>query len=88
MSGFAKVVTDPVEALVAVGKENTELHEELVVVYAEVDLYRDALAAIAQIDASDPADGFRSAQICANAALSGLRLPGWATVRPNRGKPS
>jgi len=36
-------ITDPVQALVAVGKENSELHEELARIYAELDRYRSAL---------------------------------------------
>lgn len=39
-------VTNPVEALVTVGKENSELHEELARVYSELDWYRNALTFI------------------------------------------
>ena len=46
---FFKRVDNPVEALVAVGKENTELHEELARVYGELDLYRNALTEITEI---------------------------------------
>jgi thioredoxin-like negative regulator of GroEL len=44
-----KVVTDPVKALVDVGKENSELHEELARCYAELDLYRDTLTLISKM---------------------------------------
>lgn len=40
------VVTNPVEALVEVGKENSQLHEELAKCYAELDKYRAALQKI------------------------------------------
>ena len=40
------VITNPVEALVAVGKENSEIHEELARVYSELDRYRNALTEI------------------------------------------
>jgi hypothetical protein len=43
---MTKVVTNPVEALVEVGKENTELHDELHRVYREIDWYRLALTTI------------------------------------------
>lgn len=41
-------IDNPIEALVAVGKENSELHEELARVYTELDRYRDALTKISQ----------------------------------------
>ena len=40
------IIDNPTEALVKVGKENTELHEELARVYSELDLYRNTLTAI------------------------------------------
>lgn len=43
---MAEVITDPVKALVHVGTENSQLHEELRVVYAELDRYRNALTKI------------------------------------------
>lgn len=46
----SSIITDPVKAIVAVGKENSELHEELAVVYAELDLYRNTLTAISTVD--------------------------------------
>lgn len=39
-------ITDPVKALVEVGKENTELHEEVRRLYSELDGYRNALTII------------------------------------------
>lgn len=83
MPAFAKTVTNPVEALVHVGKENTELHEELAAVYHDLDLYRDALAAIVGIKAFDPGDAYDRAKLYAEAALAGHRLPGMRTVRAN-----
>lgn len=41
-----KAETNPVEILAMVGRENTELHEELRKVYSELDHYRNALALI------------------------------------------
>jgi hypothetical protein len=43
------ILEDPIQALIAVGKENSELHEELARIYAEVDRYRNALMVIATI---------------------------------------
>ena len=43
------VLTDPVELLVAVGVENSQLHEELRQVYAELDRYRNALTIISRM---------------------------------------
>ena len=40
------VIENPAEALVTVGKENSELHEELARVYSELDWYRNALTFI------------------------------------------
>lgn len=88
MPAFAKVVDDPVEALVAVGKENTELHDELITVYHEMDLYRDCLAEITRIQTSDPGEAFDKAKMYAEAALSGQRMPGWATARVHKMRPS
>jgi hypothetical protein len=48
-------IADPAEALVHVGKENTELHEELGRVYGELDRYRQALTVIADGCSVDPA---------------------------------
>lgn len=41
-----KVITDPVRALVEVGTENTQLHDELQRVYSELDHFRRALTII------------------------------------------
>lgn len=41
------IITDPVKALVEIGKENSSLHEELARCYSELDRYRDALTEIA-----------------------------------------
>jgi hypothetical protein len=41
-----KTITDPVRALVEVGKENSQLHEEQARTWAELDHYRNALTAI------------------------------------------
>lgn len=43
MAGKLEVITNPSEALKQVGTENSELHEELRTVYAELDRYRNAL---------------------------------------------
>ena len=43
----AAIITDPVAALVRVGKENTELHEELARCYSELDRYRTAMTKLA-----------------------------------------
>ena len=43
---MVSLVDNPVQALVAVGTENTQLHEELQRVYRELDWYRDALTYI------------------------------------------
>jgi hypothetical protein len=42
-----KTLDNPVEALMAVGKENSELHEEVFRLQSEVDRYRNALFIIA-----------------------------------------
>jgi|HubBroStandDraft_3_1064219.scaffolds.fasta_scaffold78831_2 hypothetical protein len=43
---MADKITNPTEALVRVGKENTELHEELARVYADLDHFRNGLTLI------------------------------------------
>jgi hypothetical protein len=42
-------ISNPNEALLRVGKENTELHDELRVVYAQLDGYRVALTTISKM---------------------------------------
>lgn len=49
------VVTNPHEALLAVGKENSELHEELHRVYGELDRYRGALTKITEMQGNPAA---------------------------------
>ena len=44
-----KTITNPVEALVVVAKENSELHEELAAVYVQLESYRVALTTISTI---------------------------------------
>jgi hypothetical protein len=61
-----KAIDNPVEALVAVGKENSELHEELARVYAEVDRYRVALQMI-MLHPGDPGAIARAALANRNA---------------------
>lgn len=45
-AGKLETITNPVEALKLVGTENSELHEELRNVYAELDRYRNGLTLI------------------------------------------
>jgi len=45
----SQIVTNPVEALKLTAKENSELHEELAKIYAELDRYRSALTMIMQM---------------------------------------
>jgi hypothetical protein len=42
------LLNNPAEQLLAVGKENTELHAELARVYPEIDRYRRALTALSE----------------------------------------
>lgn len=79
MTAFAKKIDNPVEALILVGSENSELHEELASVYAEVDLYRDALMAIDQLKDKQitAEDRCSRALEYAKAALEGRRLAVW-----------
>lgn len=63
------VITNPVKALVDVGKENSHLHEELAKVYAELDLYRNALTTISTIP-------HEAASRIAKAALAQQRTTG------------
>jgi len=44
-----KVITNPVEALVDIGKENSQLHEEVQALYREVDWYRRGLTYISEM---------------------------------------
>ena len=44
------IINDPSKALVAVGKENTELHEEMDRCHRELDIYRNALTVIAYLE--------------------------------------
>lgn len=41
-----KIITNPAVALLEVGKENSELHEEQARTWTELDLYRTALTTI------------------------------------------
>jgi hypothetical protein len=50
-----QVLIDPIDSLVVVGKQNTQLHEELLKVYDELDRYRTALTVIADGCTADPA---------------------------------
>lgn len=47
---MTNIITNPVEALVKTGKENSELHEELAKCFAELDLYRGALTQISKMN--------------------------------------
>ena len=44
-----KTIENPIETLVVVGKENSELHEEVQRLFREVDWYRNALTTITAI---------------------------------------
>jgi hypothetical protein len=44
------VVDNPTKAMIAVGKENTDLHEEVERMWRELDLYRDALTLVAYLE--------------------------------------
>lgn len=46
---MTKVLENPVEALMLVGKENTELHEELATVQRQLDWFRRGLTYISQM---------------------------------------
>lgn len=63
-----KVITNPAAALLEVGKENSELHEEQARTWAELDRYRDALTAISKMTHCPSA-----AKVAVN-ALAGRRL--------------
>jgi hypothetical protein len=45
----AEIITDPVQALFKVGKENSELHEELARVYSELTWYVRGLTYLAEM---------------------------------------
>ena len=70
------VLNNPSKALLAVGKENTELHEEVFRVHNELDIYRTALTAIKDIDPGTVTDGLEWAQKIATAALGQIRVGG------------
>lgn len=63
-----KIIDNPVSALVQVGKENSELHEEQARTWAELDLYRDALTKISQMR------DYPGAVVLATAALAQRRI--------------
>lgn len=46
------ILNNPSKALIAVGKENTELHEEMDRCHRELDIYRNALTVIAYLTPS------------------------------------
>lgn len=66
MSAFDKVIANPSEALLAVGRENSQLHEELAACYAELDRMRNGLTAIL----SDPANAVAYASKALNPAVT------------------
>jgi hypothetical protein len=51
-----RIIGDPAQALVAVGTENSQLHEELAKVYVELDRYRNALTTIGKMPFAAAAD--------------------------------
>jgi hypothetical protein len=77
------ILNNPSKALVAVGKENSELHEEMDRCHRELDIYREALTVIAYLNPrmlASPITGqgatlaFDKCQHLAKAALSQLVL--------------
>ncbi len=72
----AIIIDDPSKALIAVGKENTELHEEMNRCHCELDIYRNALTVIAYLSPPMVGGGvdaaFGKCQSLAKAALSRL----------------
>ncbi len=43
---MAEIITNPYETLIEVGKENSELHEEVFRLQTEIDRYRTALQSL------------------------------------------
>ncbi len=76
------ILNNPSKALIAVGKENTELHEEMTRCHGELDVYRQALTVIAYLDPKMMMDSgtvetaFGKAQQLARAALAQISLGG------------
>jgi len=72
------VLNNPSKALIAVGKENTELHDEMDRCYRELDVYRNALTVIAYLSPQMVGGGvdtaFGKCQSLAKAALSQLLM--------------
>ena len=66
---FGQVITNPSAALIEVGKQNTELHEELAGCYKELDRYRNALTTITKMP-------YEPAVRIATLALGGRSLNG------------
>jgi len=72
------IINNPSKALLAVGKENTELHEEMDRCHRELDIYRQALTVIAYLSPQMVGGGmdaaFGKCQSLAKAALSQLLM--------------
>lgn len=73
------IINNQSKALIAVGKENTELHDEVGSLQHEVDLYRNPLTVIAYLDPEKVGGvdkAFAKCQSLAKAALSQLQMGG------------
>jgi|SRR5437899_824745 len=72
------ILNNPSKALIAVGKENTELHEEMDRCHRELDIYRNALTVIAYLSPQMVGGGVDAAlgkcQSLAKAALSQIMM--------------
>src|SRR6266446_4613029 len=71
------ILNDPSKALIAVGKENSELHEEMDRCHRELDIYREALTVVAYLSPAKSGgmdSAFAKCQSLAKAALSQLVL--------------
>ena|SRR5258706_15005139 len=71
------ILNNPSKALIAVGKENTELHEEMDRCHRELDIYRNALTVIAYlswVEVGSVDSAFGKCQTLAKAALSQLMM--------------
>jgi hypothetical protein len=66
---IGKIIANPTEALIEVGKQNTELHTELAECYVELDRYRNALTTITKMP-------YEPAVTVATLALGGRSLNG------------
>jgi conjugal transfer/entry exclusion protein len=69
------IINNPSKALIAVGKENSELHEQIDQCWKELDVYRNALTVVAYLDPKMMDGGtvetaFAKAQQLARAALA------------------